>query len=50
MVSGTARTVAAYLDELPPARRVVVATVRDPVNARLPPDSPDAEIGLRRLR
>lgn len=50
MVSSAAKTVDAYLDELPPARRVVVATVRNLVNANLPPDSPDAEIGLRRLR
>lgn len=37
MVSSAAKTVAAYLDELPPERRVVVATVRDLVNAHLPP-------------
>ncbi|KRA75832.1 hypothetical protein ASD78_07655 [Lysobacter sp. Root667] len=37
MVSSTAETVDAYLDELPPERCVVVATVRDLVNANLPP-------------
>lgn len=37
MVSSTAKTVDAYLDELPSERRVVVATVRDLVNANLPP-------------
>jgi len=37
MVSGTAKTVDAYLDELSPERCVVVATMRDLVNANLPP-------------
>jgi hypothetical protein len=37
MVSSAARTVDAYLAELPPERRAVVATVRDMVNAHLPP-------------
>lgn len=36
MVSSKARTVADYLDELPKERRVVVAAVRDLVNANLP--------------
>lgn len=37
MVSSAAKTVEAYLAELPPVRRVVIATVRDVVNAHLPP-------------
>lgn len=37
MVSSVAKTVDAYLAELPPERRAVVATVRDVVNAHLPP-------------
>lgn len=36
MVSSAAATVEAYLAELPPERRAVVATVRDLVNAHLP--------------
>ena len=37
MVSSKANTVDAYLAELPPERRAVVATVRDRINAHLPP-------------
>ncbi len=37
MVSSAAKTIDAYLAELPPERRAVVATVRDVVNAHLPP-------------
>ncbi|RDZ26281.1 DUF1801 domain-containing protein [Lysobacter silvisoli] len=37
MASSRATTVAAYLAELPPERRAVVAAVRDLVNAHLPP-------------
>ena len=37
MVSSAAKSVDAYLAELPPERRAVVATVRDIVNAHLPP-------------
>ncbi len=37
MVSSAATTVDAYLAGLPPERRGVVATVRDTVNAHLPP-------------
>lgn len=37
MVSSAARTVDAYLAELPPERRRVIATVRDMVNAHVPP-------------
>lgn len=37
MVSSAAKTIDAYLAELPPERRTVVATVRDVVNAHLPP-------------
>ena len=37
MVSSKASTVAQYLAELPPARRAVVSTVRDFVNAHQPP-------------
>jgi Domain of unknown function (DU1801) len=37
MVSSAAKTVDAYLAELLPERRAVVATVRDIVNAHLPP-------------
>lgn len=36
MASSAAKTVAAYLAELPPERRAVVAAVRDLVNAHLP--------------
>ena len=36
MVSSTATTVAAYLDELAPERRAAIATVRDAINAALP--------------
>lgn len=36
MVSSAAKTVDAYLSELPRERRTVVATVRDVVNAHLP--------------
>lgn len=36
MVSSTAATVEAYLEELPPERRAVVAAVRDAVNAAMP--------------
>jgi hypothetical protein len=36
MVSSKATTVASYLDELPPERRAVVATVRDLVRRNLP--------------
>jgi hypothetical protein len=37
MVSSAAKTVEAYLAELPPERRAVIATMRDRVNAHLPP-------------
>lgn len=37
MVSSTAATPAQYLEQLPAQRRVVVAAVRDLVNANLPP-------------
>lgn len=37
MVSSAAKTVAQYLDSLPPERRAVVAAVRDLVNQHLPP-------------
>lgn len=37
MVSSAAATVDQYLADLPPERRAVVATVRDFVNAHLPP-------------
>lgn len=37
MVSSAAKTIDAYLGELPPERRAVVATVRDVVNVHLPP-------------
>ena len=37
MVISAARTVEDYLAELPPERRAVVSTVRDFVNAHLPP-------------
>ena len=37
MVSSAAKTVDAYLAELPPERRAVVVAVRDLVNAHLPP-------------
>ena len=37
MVSSAAKTVDAYLAELPPERRAVVAAMRDRVNAHLPP-------------
>lgn len=37
MASSAAKTVAAYLAELAPERRTVVAAVRDLVNAHLPP-------------
>ena len=37
MVQSAAKTVAAYLAELPPERRAVVSTVRDFVNAHQPP-------------
>lgn len=37
MVTSTASTVAEYLQQLPPERRAVVATVRDAVNDHLPP-------------
>lgn len=36
MVTSTAKTVGEYLQQLPPPRRAVVATVRDAVNDRLP--------------
>ncbi|MEZ5462585.1 DUF1801 domain-containing protein [Dokdonella sp.] len=36
MVSSKASTVEAYLEELPPERREVIASVRDLVNAHLP--------------
>ncbi len=42
MVSSAAPTVEAYLAELPPERRAVVATVRDVVNAHLPPGYEEA--------
>ncbi len=37
MVSSAAKTVEDYLAGLPPERRAVIATVRDTVNAHLPP-------------
>ena len=37
MVSSAAKTVDAYLAELPPERREVVSTVRGVVNAHMPP-------------
>ncbi len=37
MVSSAATTVAEYLQQLPAERRVVMATVRDAINAHLPP-------------
>lgn len=37
MVSSAAKTIDAYLAELPPERRAVVETVRDVVNVHLPP-------------
>lgn len=37
MVSSAAKTVTAYLAELPPERRKVVSALRDLVNAHLPP-------------
>jgi hypothetical protein len=37
MATSAAKTVEAYLAELPPERRAVVAAVRDHVNAHLPP-------------
>ena len=37
MVSSAATSVKAYLAELPPQRRAVVSTVRDLVNAHIPP-------------
>ena len=37
MVSSKAKTVGAYLDELPPERREVIAKVRETVLANLPP-------------
>lgn len=37
MVSSAAKTVEGYLAELPPERAAVVATIRDFVNAHLPP-------------
>ena len=42
MVSSAAKTVDAYLAGLPPERRAVVATVRDVVNAHLPPGYEEA--------
>lgn len=36
MAASAAKTVEAYLDELPPERRAVIATVRDLVNAHMP--------------
>jgi Domain of unknown function (DU1801) len=42
MVSSAATTVDAYLAELPPERRAVVATVRDAINAHLPPGYEEA--------
>jgi hypothetical protein len=36
MVSSTAKTIAQYLDALPPERRAVVAAVRDLVNRYIP--------------
>ena len=37
MVSSAAKTIDAYLAELPPERRAVIAAMRDRVNAHLPP-------------
>lgn len=37
MASSAAASVDAYLAELPPERRIVVSTVRDLVNAHIPP-------------
>jgi len=37
MVSSAAKTVDAYLAELPPERRAVIAAMRDRVNAHVPP-------------
>ncbi len=37
MVSSAAKTVDAYLAALPPERRAAIATVRDAINAHLPP-------------
>ncbi len=37
MVSSAAKTIDAYLAELPPERRAVIAAMRDRVNAYLPP-------------
>lgn len=37
MVSSAATTVDAYLAGLPPQRRAVIATLRDQINAHLPP-------------
>jgi len=37
MVGSAAKTVAQYLDSLPPERRAVVAAVRDLINRHLPP-------------
>jgi uncharacterized protein YdhG (YjbR/CyaY superfamily) len=42
MVSSAASTVDQYLADLPPERRAVVATVRDFVNAHLPPGYEEA--------
>jgi hypothetical protein len=42
MVSSAARTVDAYLAELPPERRAVVSTVRRMVNAHMPPGYEEA--------
>lgn len=42
MVSSAARTVDDYLAELPPERRAVVATLRDMVNAHMPPGYEEA--------
>jgi hypothetical protein len=42
MVASAATTVEQYLADLPPERRAVVATVRDFVNAHLPPGYAEA--------
>lgn len=42
MAGSTARTVDAYLAELPPERRAIVSTVRDLVNRHLPPGYSEA--------
>ncbi len=42
MVSSAAKTVDAYLAELPPERRLVVATVRRMVTAHMPPGYEEA--------